>query len=182
MYQFLAGQWQSQVHSEWKLQALMTRDRLLLFGGTSTGDSPNMIDLQGENCKSLPSAVFPPDWHITFTNNHWANAKTVSDYLEKILFLPLHRKKEKGAQVLVASHPALVIFDRFRAQCTTSILETLESRHVHVAIVPANCTDRLQPLDVSVNKAAKDFFPRQFQAWYSEQVCHPLQQGSDVTV
>ena len=66
-------------------------------------------------------------------------------------------------------------------ECNSS-LQTLESRHMHVAIVPANCTDRLQPLDVSVNKAAKDFFHRQFQEWYSEQVWHQLQQGSDVTV
>ena len=51
-----------------------------------------------------------------------------------------------------------------------------------MAIVPANCTDRLQPLDVSVNKAAKDFLCRQFQEWYSEQVWHQLQQDSDVTV
>ena len=50
-----------------------------------------------------------------------------------------------------------------------------------MAIVPANCTDRLQPLDVSVNKAAKEFLRRQFQEWYSEQVCQQLQDG-DVTV
>ena len=43
-----------------------------------------------------------------------------------------------------------------------------------VAVVPANCTDRLQPLDVSVNKAAKEF-----QEWYSEQICQQLQKGGE---
>ena len=46
-----------------------------------------------------------------------------------------------------------------------------EARNVQVAIVPANCTDRLQPLDVSVNKVAKEFLHGQFQEWYSEQIC-----------
>lgn len=48
------------------------------------------------------------------------------------------------------------------------------SKNIHIAIVPANCTDRLQPLDVSVNKSAKEFLWGKFQAWYSDQVCSSL--------
>ena len=47
-------------------------------------------------------------------------------------------------------------------------------------IVPANCTDRLQPLNVSVNKAAKEFLQRQFQDWYSSKIASQLQAGSTV--
>ena len=36
--------------------------------------------------------------------------------------------------------------------------------------VPANCTDRLQPLDVGVNKATKNFMHDQFQRWYAKQI------------
>ena len=104
----------------------------------------------------------------------------MTDYLEKILF-PYIEGKRKELQ-LDDSHPALVIFDRFRTQCTNTILELLASKYVHVAIVPANCTDRLQPLDVSVNKAAKEYLRRQFQEWYSEQVCRQLQKDGDATV
>ena len=43
----------------------------------------------------------------------------------------------------------------------------LEKRHIHIATVPVNCTDRLQPLDVSVNKAVKAFLRNQFQEWYA---------------
>ena len=39
-----------------------------------------------------------------------------------------------------------------------------------MVIVPANCTDRLQPLDVSVNKAVKENLRSQFQDWYATQV------------
>ena len=42
-------------------------------------------------------------------------------------------------------------------------------------LIPANCTDRLQPLDLSVNKAAKEFLRRSFQTWYALQVCSQLE-------
>ncbi len=42
-------------------------------------------------------------------------------------------------------------------------------------MVPANCTDRLQPLDVSVNKAAKNFLRGLFQDWYATQICDHLE-------
>ncbi len=38
-----------------------------------------------------------------------------------------------------------------------------------IVVVPANCTDRLQPLDVSLNKSAKEFL-RKFHEWYADQV------------
>ena len=42
-------------------------------------------------------------------------------------------------------------------------------------IIPANCTDKLQPLDLSVNKPAKDFMRAKFQKWYSEIICKQLE-------
>ena len=65
---------------------------------------------------------------------------------------------------LDASHPALVIYGTFRGQCTERILGLLKDNNVYVAIVPANCMDCLQPLDLSVNKAAKEFFRREFNS------------------
>ena len=32
--------------------------------------------------------------------------------------------------------------------------------------MPANTTDQLQPLDISVNKPAKEFLKRKFEQWY----------------
>lgn len=40
--------------------------------------------------------------------------------------------------------------------------------------MPGNCTDRLQPLDVSVNKPAKDFLRAEFQQWYSDKICDSI--------
>ena len=125
-----------------------------VFGVTLAGDFlPPQLIYQGKTHKILPPVKFPSDWYITFTENHWSNEKTMADYLEKILFPYLEKKRQELK--LDPNYPALVIFDRFRGQCTENILALLEARHVFVAVVPANCTDRLQPLDVSIKKAAK---------------------------
>ena len=42
---------------------------------------------------------------------------------------------------------------------------------VYIVIVPANCTDHLQHLDLSINKAAKEFLEKQF----TDQICQQLQ-------
>ena len=127
-----------------------------IFAGTTKGDFlPPQLIYQGK------------------TENHWSNEQTMLDYLENILFPYIDHKKQELN--LDPDHPALVIFDRFRAQCTSAILTLLEDKKVRVAIVPINCTDQLQPLDVSVNKAVKDHLRKQFQDWYSDQVCKQLQ-------
>ena len=46
-------------------------------------------------------------------------------------------------------------------------------------IVPSNCTDLLQPLDLSVNKPLKDHLRRSFQSWHSEQVSKQLEEGKE---
>ena len=52
--------------------------------------------------------------------------------------------------------------------------------HIGTLLIPASCTDHSQPLDVSVNKAAKEFLRRQFHLWYAGEICHQLQQGSSI--
>ena len=62
-----------------------------------------------------------------------------------------------------------------KGQCTPAIIDLLQQNNVDIVFVPANCTDRLQPLDVSVNKAAKNFMRDQFQRWYAEQIQQQVQ-------
>jgi len=66
---------------------------------------------------------------------------------------------------------ALCIFDNFKAQLTTEVLNLLEDNHIDIVFIPANCTDCLQPLDQSVNKPAKDFLRGRFEEWYAKQIC-----------
>lgn len=46
-------------------------------------------------------------------------------------------------------------------------------------MIPPNCTDRLQPLDLSINKAVKDHLRSQFQAWYAQEICHQFQEHEE---
>ena len=74
----------------------------------------------------------------------------MKEYVEKIL-VPYIDKKRTELKLL-PNQPALLIFDNFKAQTTSSILTLLDSHNINVALLPANCTNRLQPLDLSVNK------------------------------
>ena len=46
-----------------------------------------------------------------------------------------------------------------------------------MVLVPSNCTDKLQPLDVSVNKPTKDQLKQSFHKWYADQVKQQLEAG-----
>lgn len=61
-----------------------------------------------------------------------------------------------------------------------SVLKKLDENHIHRVVTPSNCTDRLQPLDVSINKAAKEFMRRKFQDWYSQKICEQLKEDQPV--
>ena len=65
--------------------------------------------------------------------------------------------------------PAFVLFDHFKSQLTNRVLYTLESHDINVIDVPTKCTDLLQALDVSVNKAIKNM-RESLQSWYANEV------------
>ena len=146
---------------------------------------PPQISYAGKSKRCLPASVkFPDNWHVMHTENHWANEKTTEDYIKLILLLYVAKKREDLG--LMPCHPALVLLDRFKGhqQCTDKIVSLLDSNHIHVrlAIVPGNCTDGLQPLDVSVNKPAKEYLRMKFQQWYSEQVSTQIENGKAVKI
>ena len=153
------------------------RQITVVFGGTMSGDFlPSQLIYQGKISKRLPKIEFPNNWHVTWSENHWSNQQTMEDYVLKLL-LPYIDGKRSTIK-LTSDHPALAIFDRFHGQCTDNTLGLLHTNNVCVVIVPPNCTERLQPLDVSVNKAAKECMRRQFHSCYSNQVCENLKKGN----
>ena len=147
-----------------------------VFAATMSGEIlPPQIIFSGKTKRCLPTEPFPDKWNITFTQNHWANESTTELYIKSIL-LPYLQKKRKDLS-LSPNQPALVLFDRFKGQCTTSILTLLKENNIYFVVVPGRCTDRLQPLDVSVNKAIKENLRNNFQQWYSDQVCRKINEG-----
>ena len=125
-------------------------------------------------CK-LKDEGFLSDWHITYTVNHWANEVTAIANLEKVIIPYVKRERERLK--LEHTHRTLALFDVFKGQCTAKVLELLEENNTLFVTVPSNCMDRLQPLDLSVNKPAKDFVRAKFRDWYSSQICKQLDDG-----
>ena len=105
----------------------------------------------------------PSDWHVTCTSNHCSNEVKMKEYPGLIIF-PYIRQKRKELN-LQDDRPALEIFDVFKGQTTDAIYEMLEKNHILVVNIPANYTDRLQHMDLSVNKAVKDFLRQKFMEW-----------------
>jgi hypothetical protein len=97
------------------------------------------------------------------------------DYVKNII-LPYIRKVHH-TQNLSKSQMALCIFDVFRAQMGEDFLDFLSENNIKVVYVPACCTDRLQPLDVSVQKAVKNHLRQSFEDWYADEIVKQLNEN-----
>ena len=53
-------------------------------------------------------------------------------------------------------HTAVVIFDTFKSHTGSEMKSLLLENNIISVIIPSNCTDVLQLLDLSVNKPLKD--------------------------
>lgn len=101
----------------------------------------------------------------------------MNDYINKII-MP-YVNKVKDDLDLSLDQRALVIFDCFRGQITEEFTTKLANRLIYVTI-PPNCTDLLQPMDLSINKIAKSFLKNEFEIWYAAQVCDQLSGSADI--
>ena len=73
----------------------------------------------------------------------------------------------------------MAIFDNFKGQIIKKVVDALEQNNIQSVLIPANCTDRLQPMDIFVNKSIKTFLRKQFTAWYAEQISKQVKHGSE---
>lgn len=148
-----------------------------IFCGSLAGDFlPIQLIYQGKTARCHPKFTFPPDWDITHSPKHWSTEETMVQYIENIIVPYVQRLREDFGD----DQSALVIMDNFKGQTTTTINNLLETNNINVCLLPANTTDLLQPMDVSVNKPAKDFLKRKFEQWYSDEVMKQLQGVSDI--
>ena len=145
------------------------RQITVVFAGSLGGDIlPIQVIYQGKSLKCLPKFNFPSTWHVTYSINHWANKNTMEDYT-KMIIIPYFEQTRLRLK-LAADTWGLVLFDNFNGQCTEKVFQLLEENNINFVLIPANCTDRLQPLDLSFNKPTKMFLRLKFQDWFAQQV------------
>ena len=96
-------------------------------------------------------------------------------YINEVVLPYVSRQRDSFGE----AKPAVIIMDNFKGQITNSVLVLLEENDIQVCLLPPNTTDRLQPLDVSVNKPAKDFLQRKFEEWFTDEIIKQLD-GQDL--
>ena len=70
-------------------------------------------------------------------------------YIQLIIVLYVQEKRKQLR--LEDLQSALVILDEFKRQTTDAVHSLLGQNNIEYVLVPPNCTDCLQPLDVSIN-------------------------------
>ena len=150
-----------------------------VLAATLTGEFlPPQIIYEGKTERCHPKGSVPDGWDIWHSSNHWSNEDTMVRYVEKVIvpFLDENRAEMN----LEKTHPALALFDCFRGQVTPEFYSLIEKHNIIPVLVPANCMDKLQPMDVSVNKPVKDHIKQSFHSWYAEEVQSQLQSSVPV--
>ncbi len=136
---------------------------------------PPQLIYQGKTHRCHPNTTFPTGWDIWHSENHWSNEVTTKRYIEMILTpFVVKKRAELG---LEKTFPALVLFNCFRGQTTDAVKRMLLELHIVAIQIPPNCTDKLQPMGISINKPMKDELKSKFQAWYAEEVQKQLKAG-----
>ena len=119
---------------------------------------------QGKTHRCHPHFKLPSHWNITHSPKHSSTEETMLQYVHLIIVPFIEQMRE----FLEEDKPAVVITDNFKGQITKRTTELMESHNIHTCLIPPSSTDRLQPMDVAVNKPVKAFLKQKFQMWYAE--------------
>ena len=76
-------------------------------------------------------------------------------------------------------HVALIIIITFEGQDSDVIANVCACNNCAVVTVPHNLKNKFQPLDITVNKAAKCFINETYNKRFAEQVANQLNEGQN---
>ena len=147
---------------------------------SSTGKFlPIQLIYTGTTPRSLPKYDFPVSFFVGFTKNHWSNTDKSVEFFDEIIFPYLQLVKEEKR--LPQEQHTFVIMDTFKGKDNGILKEFCSKSRCEIVIIPHKLTNKFQPLDLTVNKAAKAFIQNQHSDWFSDQVARQLKSGNDPT-
>ena len=137
---------------------------------------PMQLIYGGKTKKCLPRFKFPEKFSLSYNETH-SNEKACK-FIEEILKPYIKQVIERDN--LPIDQTALVIMDVFKGQVTPVVLDLYKESNIVVVLVPANMTNHLQPLDLTVNGYVKRFMRAKFNSWYSSQLRRQLDEGKQL--
>ena len=107
------------------------------------------------------------EYSLSINKKHYSNEAESIKLIEEII---LPYVKEKRKRLSKPDQAALATFDVFRVQITDDVLNLFKENNIKTDFVPANMTNLLQPLDLTVNGYSKKSCHKTFNHWYMEQM------------
>ena len=153
------------------------RNITLTFSVTLSGIFlPMQIIYSGKTKASQPrNFVFPNGFCVTQNEKHWSNEEETLKLIKEIINPYVVRTRK--ALNLPDTQKALIIWDVFKGQMTDRVQNRLKSLSLELVPVPANMTHFFQPLDLTVNRAAKNLTKKEFISYYSSVIQKGLNEG-----
>ena len=137
---------------------------------------PMQIIYKGKTGQSLPKLKFPNGFSLSANESHYSNENEALKFVEIILpYIQGECEKLESVDQI-----ALLIFDVLRGQTTDKVLKVLEDNNILATKILPNMTHLFQPLDLTVNKVAKDFMKKKFSKWFSRQISIGLENGQEL--
>ena len=142
------------------------------FAVSVSGDFlPMQLIYAGDTKRCLPKFPFPRSFHVTYTKNHWSNQVKVTEHFEKVIFPFLDQIKERKGYP--KEQMLLVLMDTFKGQDNDELRKLCMSNNY----IPHNLTNKFQPLDLSINKAAKAFISGKYNTWMTNEISKQIKRG-----
>ena len=132
---------------QWTLEIVATDDKHQLTAVLTCSLAGSFLPIQliykGTTARCLLKNVsVSEDRHFTYYSYHWSNTAIMVEYVKRIIVPYIAQMRQELK--LSGDHPALVLFDVFKGQCTDEIFKLLDILYV-IVLLP-NTTDRLQPV------------------------------------
>ena len=131
---------------------------------------------KGKTKQYVPKYTFPTDFEVICNEKHWANESTAISFIENII-VP-YVNDEKVFLGLPEAQKTLLVYDVFKGHLTKKVNEIMALNNIVHELVPANMTNLFQPLDITVNRVAKDIVRRCYSSYYSEEVMKQISAGT----
>ena len=118
-----------------------------------------VIILKGKGVKKLKSAL-PHDFYTEYSNESWINTNIFQRWVTEVL--ARHAKK------LPVGKKGLLIMDNHRSHINPKVLKAIKNLNYDIELLPPNCTGRLQPLDIGINKNLKEIYSQKWENWFED--------------